>query len=102
MKKLYPTEDHIVIKVDPKQTESRGIAIPEEYQREPNTGIVIEVGPGRQCESTGLAQQGQRSEMSVAKGDEVVFRYSGQSVELEEATYNIIDEQDVLAVIRNN
>ena len=57
-------------------------------------GEIIAVGPGKRLEN------GKRAEMSVTKGDTVVYgKYSGTEVEIKGVKHLILRESELLGVI---
>ncbi len=92
---LRPLEDRVVI--EPKAAEEKtagGIVLPDAAQEKPQRGTVIAVGPGR------LLDSGERGQLSVGKGDEVIYgRYAGSEVEVNGKDYKIMRESDILAKI---
>ena len=55
---------------------------------------MLRVGPGR------LLDNGQRGELSVAVGDEVIYgKYGGSEVEVNGEEYKILRESDILAKV---
>lgn len=93
--KLRPLDDRIV--VEPTEAEEKtpgGIVLPDTAKEKPQRGKVLAVGPGR------LLDNGKRTEMSVAVGDEVIFgKYAGTDIEVEGKELKILRESDVLAKI---
>jgi chaperonin GroES len=93
--KLRPLDDRIV--VEPMEAEEKtagGIVLPDTAKEKPQRGTVLAVGPGK------LLDSGQRGEMSVAVGDEVIYgKYSGSEVELDGREVKILRESDVLAKV---
>ena len=93
---LRPLNDHVIIKPlsDERKTEG-GIIIPDTVSKEkPEKGEVIAVGPGR------INDKGERATLDVKVGDKIVFtKYSPTEVKLENETYLVITESDILAVI---
>jgi chaperonin GroES len=91
--KLRPLDDRVV--VEPMEAEERtagGIVLPDAAQEKPQRGKVVAVGPGR------LLDSGNRGELSVAIGDEVIFgKYGGTEVEVEGREVKILRESDILA-----
>lgn len=92
---LRPLEDRLVVKpYEPEEKSAGGIFLPDTAKEKPTRGEVIAVGPGK------MLKGGKRAEMSVKKGDRVLFsRYSGTDVKLDGVEYKIITESDILAVI---
>ncbi len=93
--KLRPLDDRIVVEpLEAEETTPGGIVLPDTAKEKPQRGKVLAVGPGR------LMDNGKRTEMSVAVGDEVIFgKYSGTDIELEGKELKIIRESDVLAKV---
>jgi chaperonin GroES len=93
--KLRPLDDRIVVKpVEAEEVTAGGIVLPDSAQEKPQRGIVVAVGPGKQLDS------GQRGELSVAVGDEVIYgKYSGSDFELDGVEVKILREPEVLAKV---
>ncbi|MBE3123529.1 MAG: co-chaperone GroES [Planctomycetes bacterium] len=94
--KIEPLEDRIV--VEPMEAESKtkgGIVLPDTAKEKPQRGKVIATGPGR------ILDTGKRAAPAVKAGDKVVYgKYSGAEVEVDEVTYIILRESDILAKIK--
>jgi len=92
---IRPLDDRIVVKPsDPEEKTPGGIVLPDTAKEKPQRGEVIAAGPGK------LLEDGERAEMLVKVGDEVLYgKYSGTEVELDGEKYVILRESDVLAVI---
>jgi chaperonin GroES len=88
-------DDRVLVKQS--QAEERtagGIVLPDTAKEKPQRGAVIAVGPGK------LLDSGKRGAVSVKKGDEVYYgKYAGTEVKIDNETYVILREADVLAVI---
>ena len=100
---LQPTGDNIVLllpKQESKKEEktSSGIILmtnKTEQNTRKDIASVVAVGEGRRLNS------GQLLPMSVKEGDKILFnKYAGTEVVIEENTYLIIKECDVLATIK--
>jgi chaperonin GroES len=93
--KLVPLDDRIVIKQSEAEKKSTGgIILPDTAKEKPQRGKVVAVGPGK------MNDNGKRSEMSVRKGDEVIYaKYLGNDVEIDGVKYVILHENDILGVI---
>lgn len=77
-----------------KDVSTGGIIIPDPAKDAPQTAKVIAVGPGR-------TEEGIPVQMTVEPGDTVVFaKYSGSSIELNDKSYLIVRERDLLAILR--
>lgn len=92
---IKPMEDRVLVK--PIENESKtasGIYLPESAKEKPVRGEVVAVGPGRRLEN------GQRAQMSVSKGDTVVYgKYAGTEVELKGDKLLILKETELLGII---
>ena len=93
--KLRPLDDRIVVEpVDAEQVTAGGIVLPDSAQEKPQRGTVVAIGPGR------LLDSGERGELSVAVGDEVIYgTYAGSDFEVEGREVKILRESDILAKV---
>jgi chaperonin GroES len=93
--KVRPLDDRVV--VEPLEAEEKtagGILLPDTAKQKPQRGRVLAVGPGK------LRDNGQRSTLSVVKGDEVIYgRYAGNDIDVEGREIKILRESDILAKI---
>ena len=93
--KLKPLEDRIVVK--PQEAEAvtaGGIVLPEAAKEKPLMGKVVAVGDGK------LLDSGKRSQMSIKKGDVVLYgKYGGIEIEMDGVEYKILREDEVLGII---
>lgn len=92
---VKPLEDRILIKpIERESVTESGLYLPESSKERPVQGKVVAVGPGKRLEN------GKRAEMSVKKGDTVVYgKYSGTEVEIKGAEHLILRESEVLGII---
>jgi len=92
---VKPLADRVVIRpLDSEQKTAGGIIIPDAAKEKPIKGEVVAVGPGKVTES------GQKVEMSLKKGDVVLYgKYSGTELSIEGEDYLIMKESDVLAIV---
>ena len=92
---VKPLDDRILIK--PIEKESRtesGLYLPEASKERPVQGKVVAVGPGK------LLDNGKRAELSVKKGDTVVYgKYAGSEVEIKGIEHLILRESEVLGIL---
>jgi chaperonin GroES len=83
--------------VEPLEAEDKstgGILLPDTAKQKPQRGRVLAVGPGK------MNDNGKRSELSVAKGDEVIYgRYAGNDIEVDGREIKIMRESDILAKV---
>jgi len=93
--KIKPLDDRVV--VEPLEAEDKtagGILLPDTAKEKPQRGKILAVGPGK------LNDDGKRTALSVAVGDEVVYgRYSGNEIEVSGKDLKIMREGDILAKI---
>jgi chaperonin GroES len=92
---IRPLDDRVV--VEPLEAEEKtagGIVLPDTAKEKPQRGTVIAVGPGK------LLDSGERGEMSVAVGDEVIYgKYGGTDIEIDGDDVKILREGDILAKV---
>jgi chaperonin GroES len=92
---IRPLDDRIVVEpMAAEETTAGGIVLPDAAQEKPQRGTVIAVGPGK------LLDSGERGELSVSVGDEVIFgKYGGTELEVEGSEVKILRESDILAKV---
>src|SRR5262245_49095112 len=93
--KIRPLDDRVVVEpLEAEDTSPGGILLPDTAKQKPQRGRVLAVGPGK------LLENGQRSTLAVAKGDEVIYgRYAGNDIEVERREIKILRESDILAKV---
>jgi chaperonin GroES len=80
--------------MEAEETTAGGIVLPDAAKEKPQRGTVIAVGPGK------LLDSGERGELSVTVGDEVIFgKYGGTEIEVEGTDVKILRESDILAKV---
>ena len=92
---LNPLDDRIVVEpVAAEEKTAGGIVLPDTAKEKPQRGVVLAVGPGK------LLDSGERGELSVAGGAEVIYgKYSGSDIEIDGREVKILRESDVLAKV---
>ncbi len=92
---LTPLDDRVVVEpLSAETTTAGGIVLPDSAQEKPQRGKVKAVGPGR------LLESGERSQVNVKIGDEVLFsKYGGTDIEVAGVDVKILRENDILAKI---
>jgi chaperonin GroES len=92
---LKPLDDRIVVEpVEAEEVTAGGIVLPDTAKEKPQRGTVLAIGPGK------LLDNGNRGEMAVAVGDEVIYgKYSGSEIEVDGREVKILRESDVLAKV---
>jgi chaperonin GroES len=90
---LRPLDDRVVVQPnEAEETTAGGIVLPDSAKEKPLRGTVVAIGPGK------LLDSGNRGEMSVDKGDTVIYgRYGGSDVEVDGQEMKILRESDILA-----
>lgn len=93
--KLRPLDDRVVVQpLDAEEVTAGGIVLPDAAKEKPQRGKVVAVGVGK------LLDSGNRGELSVAVGDEVIFgKYGGSDVEVNGEEFKILRESDILAKV---
>lgn len=97
MEKLFPVNDRIVVLPKEAETVSKGgIALPDTVRdkEKPSRGTVIAVGPGR------IGDDREHIPVRISVGAQVFHaRYAGAEIELNDVTYRVLGEEDILAVV---
>ena len=90
--KVHPLADRVAIRPLEETEQMRGgLYIPDTAKEKPQQGEIIAVGPGR-------VEKGERVPMELKVGDKVLYgKYSGTEVTIDDETFLIIKESDVLA-----
>ncbi|NLE37334.1 MAG: co-chaperone GroES [Pirellulaceae bacterium] len=93
--KLRPLDDRVVVQpLEAEEMTAGGIVLPDTAKEKPQRGHVIAVGPGK------LLDSGERGELSVAVGDEVIYgKYAGSDFEVDGNEVKILRESDILAKV---
>ena len=92
---VKPLEDRVLVKpIEEDSVTAGGIYLPESAKERPMKGKVVAVGPGK------LLDNGKRGEMSISKGDTVVYgTYAGSEIEIKGDEHLILRESELLGVI---
>lgn len=93
--KIRPLDDRVVVEpLIAEETTAGGIVLPDAAREKQQRGTVVAVGPGKMLDS------GERGELSVSVGDEVIFgKYGGTEMEIDGAEIKILRESDILAKV---
>ena len=94
---IIPLGDKIVILPQEEGEQMYGnIVIPDAGQEKPEIGKVLAVGPGR------ISNNGALIENKLKKGNTVIVpKFGAQVVSVENETYIIASENDILGIIKN-
>jgi chaperonin GroES len=87
---VKPLADRVLVEpAEAEQKTAGGIIIPDTAKEKPQRGTVVAVGPGKKDEPT-----------TVKEGDQVLYgKYAGTEITVENKTYLIMRESDLLAII---
>tara|TARA_Y100000758_G_scaffold240697_1_gene176738 strand:+ start:98 stop:394 length:297 start_codon:yes stop_codon:yes gene_type:complete len=93
--KVRPLDDRVIVEtMEAESKTAGGIVLPDSAKEKPQRGKVVAVGPGR------LLDNGDRGQLSVAVGDEVIYgKYGGMDIEVNGEEVKIVRESDILAKV---
>ncbi|MDN3505380.1 MAG: co-chaperone GroES [Rhabdochlamydiaceae bacterium] len=94
---LKPVGNRVVLKrLETEETSAGGIILPESAQKKQESALVIAVGKGK------TSSDGHTLPMTVKEGDTVLMdKYAGQEVTVNDETFIIAKEDDIIAIIEN-
>lgn len=92
--KLKPLADRVVLKQFQAEEKTKsGIILATSAQEKPEMYEVVEVGPGGMVD-------GKEVVMTVSAGDCVIVgKYSGTTVKVDDETFTIVKQGDILAIL---
>jgi len=92
---LKPLGDRVIVKqAQAEEKTASGIILADASQEKPQRGTVLAAGPGK------VDRNGNRVEMDVKVGDEIVYsKYGGAELKFDGEEYIILRADDILAVI---
>jgi chaperonin GroES len=93
--KIRPLGDRVLVQpLKEQEVKKGGIIIPDTAKEKPQEGKVIAIGTGK------LDDNGKLIPFNVKKGDKVLMpKYGGAEVKIDDEDYQIVREEDILAVI---
>ena len=93
---LKPLGDKVIVEIlNAEEKTKGGIVLPDTAQEKPQQGKVIAVGNGK------TLSNGKVVPPSVKPGDRIIFgKYSGNEVAVGENEYLIVNEEDILAIVK--
>lgn len=93
--KIKPLGERVLVELVKEEEVSKGgIIIPDSAKEKPQEGKVIAVGTGK------LDENGKVVPFNVKKGDLVLMpKYGGTEVKVDGNEYQIVREDDILAII---
>ncbi len=94
---LKPVGNRVVLKrLENEETSKGGIILPDSAQKKQEQAQVLAVGKGK------TTKEGTTLPMSVKEGDVVLMdKYAGQEVNVNDETFIIVKEDDIIAIIEN-
>lgn len=95
---VEPTSDRLLVKkLDNANKTKGGLMLPDDAKERPTKGEVLESGQGR------MNDDGIVLPMKVKKGDIILYpQYSGYPVKVDGEDLLILDEKEVLAILKEN
>jgi len=92
---IKPLGDRVLVEPQEQaELKKGGIIIPDTAKEKPQEGKVIAVGTGKRDEKGNLIP------FHVKKGDKVLMpKYGGTEVKIDDKDYQIVREEDILAII---
>ena len=93
--KIQPLADRVLVEpIKEEEVKKGGIIIPDSAKEKPQQGKVIAVGTGK------LDDSGKKIPFNVKEGDLVLMpKYGGTEVKLDDKTYQIVREEDLLGIV---
>ncbi len=93
--KIQPLGDRVLVEpMKDDEQKKGGIIIPDTAKEKPQKGKVIALGTGR------IDDDGKKVPFNVKKNDVVLMpKYGGTEIKIEGKEYQIMREEDILAVI---
>ena len=92
---VKPLGDRVlVLPIEEKEVKKGGIIIPDTAKEKPQEGKVVALGTGKRDDDGKLVP------FTVKKGDRVLIsKYGGTEIKIDGKEYQIMREEDILAVI---
>jgi chaperonin GroES len=93
---IKPLGSHVLLqRSSPAEVSRGGIVLPENAKDKPKEGRVIAAGNGK------VMEDGKRAQIQVKEGDRVLFNsYAGTEVKIGGDEYLVLEESEILAVIK--
>ena len=94
---IRPLADKVIVqRVEAESKTAGGIVLPDSAKEKPQRGKIIAVGEGK------ILENGKRGEMSVKKGQQVLFTsYAGTEVKMDGKEYLLMDQSDIMAIVED-
>ncbi len=96
MTEIIPIKNNLVVKkIEDENKTKSGLVLSDDTKERPTKGTVLAVGEGK------MNDDGKVLPMTVKVGDTIVYpRFSGQPVKVDNEEYLILDEDEVLAILK--
>ena len=93
---LKPLGNKVIVEVTESIEKTKGgIVLPDTAKEKPQEAKVIAVGPGK------MLPNGKIVQLEVKAGDKILFgKYSGTEVKYEGKEYLIINDDDILGILK--
>jgi len=94
---IKPLGDRVLVQpLEEKEVKKGGIIIPDTAKEKPQEGKVVALGTGK------VDDKGKKVAFEVKKGDRVLIpKYGGTEVKINEDTYLIMKEEDILGIVES-
>lgn len=98
MAKIKPLFDNVLIEpLERETTTPSGIVIPDTAKEKPQEGKIVAVGSG------GTDSEGKKIEMTVKKGDIVMYKkWGGTEIKVEGKDMLLVKQEDILAIVEGD
>jgi len=95
---MKPLGDKVIVELlEARDKTAGGIIVPDTAKEKPQEGKIVAVGKGKTLPT------GKVVPPKVKAGDRILFaKYSGSEVKLEDKEYLIMNEEDILAILRTS
>lgn len=92
---LKPLGDRVIVTVEePEEQTVGGIVLASNAKEKPQTGKIVAISAGR------FTDDGQQVPLTVKAGQTVLFdKYAGSEVKYEGASYLVLHEKDIMAIV---
>lgn len=96
--KIKPLFDNVLIEpLERETTLPSGIVIPDTAKEKPQEGKIVAVGSG------GTDSEGKKIEMTVKKGDVVMYKkWGGTEIKVEGKDMLLVKQEDILAIVEGD
>ena len=98
MPKIKPLFDNVLIEpLERETTTPSGIVIPDTAKEKPQEGKIVAVGSG------GIDSEGKKIEMTVKKGDVVMYKkWGGTEIKVDGKDMLLVKQEDILAIVEGD